>query len=82
MGAFPKILKVRRILSLHPFPPSALNLSLPQALYSADVLSDQGIIYWHTKGSKPQARAIFLASAEPLVTYLKENEDEEESDEE
>ncbi|KAM0748902.1 ARM repeat-containing protein [Meredithblackwellia eburnea MCA 4105] len=50
-------------------------------LYSADVVSDQAIIYWHGKGSKPQGRATFLASSQPLVTFLQEQEDEE-SDEE
>ncbi|KAI5480165.1 hypothetical protein MNV49_001491 [Pseudohyphozyma bogoriensis] len=49
-------------------------------LYSTDVLSDQSIIYWHGKGSKPQARAQFLAATQPLVSFLQEQEDE--SDEE
>jgi hypothetical protein len=53
-----------------------------QVLYSKDVLSDQSIIYWHGKGSKPQGRQSFLTSTDPLVTFLKEQEDEEDSDEE
>jgi hypothetical protein len=30
-------------------------------------VSDQAIIYWHQKGSKPQGRQHFLKSTEPLV---------------
>lgn len=36
-------------------------------LYNKDCLSDQAIVYWHQKGSKPQGRQHFLKSAEPLV---------------
>lgn len=54
---------------------------LLKVLYSKDVLSDQGIIYWYSKGSKIQGRASFLAAAEPLVTFLQEQEDESEEDE-
>lgn len=46
------------------------------------MLSDQAIIYWHNKGAKPQAKATFLASAEPLVNFLKAQEEEDESDDE
>lgn len=55
-----------------------------KVLYSKDVLSDQAIMYWHSKGSKPQARALFLKAADPLVQFLKEQDEEEEdeSDEE
>ncbi|KAK4694633.1 hypothetical protein P7C70_g8702, partial [Phenoliferia sp. Uapishka_3] len=53
-----------------------------KSLYSKDVLSDQAIIYWHGKGAKPQAKATFLASAEPLVNFLKEQEEESDEDEE
>ena len=81
MPSFPKILKVR--LSTY----DALHTILTrdkQVLYSKDVLSDQAIIYWHGKGSKAEGRAQSLKAAEPLVTFLKEQEEEEEdeSDEE
>jgi hypothetical protein len=36
-------------------------------LYNKDCVSDQAIIYWHQKGSKPQGRQHFLKSTEPLV---------------
>lgn len=52
-----------------------------KVLYSKDVLSDQAIMYWHGKGSKVQGRALFLKAADPLVQFLKEQE-EESSDEE
>lgn len=51
-----------------------------KVLYSQDVLSDQAIIYWHSKGAKPQAKQHFLDAAAPLVKFLKEQEDEEDSD--
>ncbi|SCV69691.1 BQ2448_1085 [Microbotryum intermedium] len=53
-----------------------------KVLYSLDVLSDQAIIYWHSKGSKTQARQHFLDAAGPLVNFLKEQEEEDGSDEE
>lgn len=45
---------------------SGLN-DLCQVLYNKDCLSDQAIIYWYQKGSKPQGRQHFLKSTEPLV---------------
>lgn len=44
--------------------------SFPQllkVLYNADVISDQAIIYWHSKGAKPQGKQHFLKVTEPLV---------------
>jgi hypothetical protein len=38
-----------------------------QVLYNKDCISDQAIIYWHQKGSKPQGRQHFLKGTEPLV---------------
>jgi hypothetical protein len=52
-----------------------------KVLYSTDVLSDQSIIYWHSKGAKPQAKAQFLKAAEPLVKFLQEQDDEDDDDE-
>ncbi|KAK4057203.1 hypothetical protein OIO90_001698 [Microbotryomycetes sp. JL221] len=51
-----------------------------KVLYSQDVLSDQAIIYWHSKGAKPQAKQHFLSAAEPLVKFLKEQEDDSDED--
>jgi hypothetical protein len=36
-------------------------------LYNKDCVSDQAIIYWHQKGSKPQGRQHFLKATEGLV---------------
>ncbi|MBW0504649.1 hypothetical protein O181_044364 [Austropuccinia psidii MF-1] len=49
-------------------------------LYAHDVVSEQAVLYWHSKGSKPQARQHFLKSTEPLVKFLKEQDDEDEDD--
>ena len=38
-----------------------------QVLYNKDCISDQAIIYWHQKGSKPQGRQHFLQATQPLV---------------
>ncbi|KAJ7084390.1 hypothetical protein B0H15DRAFT_394106 [Mycena belliarum] len=51
-----------------------------KVLYNKDCISDQAIIYWHQKGSKPQGRQHFLKSTEQLVKFLQEQEDD--SDEE
>jgi len=40
---------------------------LSQVLYNKDCVSDQAIIYWHQKGSKPQGRQHFLKATEGLV---------------
>ena len=39
-----------------------------QVLYNNDCVSDQAIIYWYQKGSKPQGRQHFLKATETLVT--------------
>jgi hypothetical protein len=36
-------------------------------LYNKDCVSDQAIVYWHQKGSKPQGRQHFLKATETLV---------------
>ncbi|KAI6033005.1 hypothetical protein F5J12DRAFT_194174 [Pisolithus orientalis] len=46
-----------------------------KVLYNKDCVSDQAIIYWHQKGSKPQGRQHFLKAAEALVKFLQEQED-------
>ncbi|CAA7263160.1 unnamed protein product [Cyclocybe aegerita] len=49
-----------------------------KVLYNKDCISDQAIIYWYQKGSKPQGRQHFLKSTEPLVKFLQEQESSEE----
>lgn len=60
--AFPQILKV--ISTAHV---SMTCLILFQVLYNQDCISDQAIIYWHQKGSRPQGRQHFLKATETLV---------------
>ncbi|GLB37073.1 putative eIF4-gamma/eIF5/eIF2-epsilon [Lyophyllum shimeji] len=52
-----------------------------KVLYNKDCISDQAIIYWHQKGSKPQGRQHFLKSTEALVKFLQEEESESEEEE-
>jgi len=49
-----------------------------KVLYNKDCISDQAIIYWHQKGSKPQGRQHFLKGTEPLVKFLQEQESSDE----
>ncbi|KEI39317.1 uncharacterized protein L969DRAFT_438828 [Mixia osmundae IAM 14324] len=49
-------------------------------LYAADVLSDNAILYWHSKGSKPAGRQHFLTASEPLIKFLQEQEESEEEE--
>ncbi|KAF9452387.1 ARM repeat-containing protein [Macrolepiota fuliginosa MF-IS2] len=52
-----------------------------KVLYNKDCISDQAIIYWHQKGSKPQGRQHFLKSTETLVKFLQQEDSEEEDEE-
>jgi len=47
-----------------------------KVLYNTDCVSDQAIIYWHQKGSKPNGRQHFLKQTEGLVKALQDQEDE------
>ncbi|KAF8532541.1 hypothetical protein JB92DRAFT_599623 [Gautieria morchelliformis] len=51
-----------------------------KVLYNQDCISDQAIIYWHQKGSRPQGRQHFLKTTETLVKFLQEQEDESEEE--
>ncbi|KAJ2922739.1 hypothetical protein H1R20_g14351, partial [Candolleomyces eurysporus] len=53
-----------------------------KVLYNQDCVSDQAIIYWHQKGSKPQGRQHFLKATEALVKFLQEQESDDEEEEE
>ncbi|GAA5897743.1 hypothetical protein JCM6882_000083 [Rhodosporidiobolus microsporus] len=57
-------------------------LRILKTLVSEDVLTTGPLVYWRNKGSKPNGRAELVAKAEPLIKFLEEQEDEEESDEE
>ena len=61
-------LKFSRYTSSHHLGSTRLiNLAWGQVLYNKDCISDQAIIYWHQKGSKPQGRQHFLNATAPLV---------------
>ncbi|KAF7985038.1 hypothetical protein HWV62_8869 [Athelia sp. TMB] len=49
-----------------------------KVLYNKDCISDQAIIYWYQKGSKPNGRQHFLKATEALVKFLQEQEDSDE----
>lgn len=49
-----------------------------QVLYNTDCVSDQAIIYWATKGAKPQGKQHFLKATESLVKFLQEQDSDEE----
>ncbi|KAF5348684.1 hypothetical protein D9758_006842 [Tetrapyrgos nigripes] len=51
-----------------------------KVLYNTDCISDQAIIYWHQKGSKPQGRQHFLKATEALVKFLQEQESDDEDE--
>jgi len=51
-----------------------------KVLYNGDCISDQAIIYWHQKGSKPQGRQHFVKATESLVKFLQEQEEESEEE--
>ncbi|KAJ2306193.1 hypothetical protein IWW52_006271, partial [Coemansia sp. RSA 2704] len=50
-------------------------------LYNTDVLSDSAIIFWATKGAKPEGKSGFLKQTEALIKKLEALEDESEDDE-
>lgn len=62
MKVFPQILKV----AIKEEKSSDAYLAF-QVLYNKDCISDQAILYWHSKGSKPQGRQHFLTVTQPLV---------------
>lgn len=51
-----------------------------KVLYNADVLSDQAIIYWATKGARAEGKETFLQQSAPLVKYLQEQSDDEDDE--
>ncbi|PVG01282.1 ARM repeat-containing protein [Serendipita vermifera] len=70
---------------LYCYEESKVMKTFPQilkVLYNKDCISDQAILYWHSKGSKPQGRQHFLSVTQPLVNFLKEQEDDSDEDDE
>jgi len=70
-------------VQVHCYEDTRIIKAFPQilkVLYNKDCISDQAIIYWHSKGSKPQGRQHFLKSTEPLVKFLQEQESEDEDE--
>jgi len=70
-------------VQVHCYEDTRIMKAFPQimkVLYNKDCISEQAIIYWHQKGSKPQGRQHFLKSTEPLVKFLQEQESSEEED--
>jgi hypothetical protein len=74
------------MVQVHCYEDTRIMKAFPQilkVLYNKDCISDQAIVYWYQKGSKPQGRQHFLKSTEALVKFLQEQEesDEEEGEE-
>ena len=59
-----------------------LFADIVKVLYDVDVLGEDTIRYWYSKGSNPKGRNVFLKDIEPLVKWLDEAEEEEEDEEE
>ncbi|KAN0091256.1 hypothetical protein V8E55_004822 [Tylopilus felleus] len=70
-------------VQVHCYEDTRIMKAFPQilkVLYNQDCISDQAIIYWHQKGSKPQGRQHFLKSTEALVKFLQEQESEDDDE--
>lgn len=58
------------VVQVYCYEDTKLIKAFPQilkVLYNKDCISDQAIIYWHSKGAKPQGKQHFLKATEPLV---------------
>lgn len=51
-----------------------------KVLYDTDVIGEDAIRYWYSKGSVPKGRNVFLKDMEPFMTWLDEAEEEEEDE--
>ncbi|KIM29837.1 hypothetical protein M408DRAFT_328637 [Serendipita vermifera MAFF 305830] len=71
-------------VQLYCYEESKVMKAFPQmlkVLYNKDCISDQAILYWHSKGSKAHGRQHFLTVTQPLVNFLREQEDSDEEEE-
>lgn len=50
-------------------------------MYDVDVLGEDTIRFWYTKGSNPKGRNVFTKDLEPLIEWLDEAEEEEDDEE-
>ncbi|KAI3439395.1 uncharacterized protein J3R85_004813 [Psidium guajava] len=48
-----------------------------RSLYDLDVLAEDTILHWFSKGTNPKGRQIFMKALEPFVNWLEEAEEEE-----
>ncbi|KAM7279862.1 hypothetical protein ACFE04_006996 [Oxalis oulophora] len=48
-----------------------------RSLYDQDVLAEDTILHWFSKGTNPKGRQTFVKALEPFVTWLEEAEEEE-----
>lgn len=55
--------------------------NLLKVLYNDDVVSDQAILYWASKGARADGKETFLKMAAPLVKFLEEQSDDEDDEE-
>lgn len=51
-----------------------------KVLYDVDVLEEDTIRFWYTRGSNPKGRNVFLKDMEPLIKWLDEAEEEDEEE--
>ncbi|KAK9823766.1 hypothetical protein WJX72_005350 [[Myrmecia] bisecta] len=51
-------------------------------LYDNDILAEDTIKWWYTKGSHPKGRGVFLRDIEPFIKWLDEAEEDEDDEEE
>jgi len=51
---------------------------LVQLLYQLDVVTENAIIYWNTKGALAKGKALFISQIQPFIKWLAEAEEEDE----
>ena len=51
-----------------------------KVLYDVDIIGEDAIKFWYSKGSNPKGRNVFLKDLEPMVKWLDEAEEEEEEE--
>ncbi|KAI8920162.1 armadillo-type protein [Powellomyces hirtus] len=56
--------------------------TIVKCLYDEDVVSESAILYWFEKGAGQQGKTLFQKQLEPLVQWLKSQDDEDSEEEE